>query len=98
MPITLTCMLPHPPLIVPAVGRGEERNIQKTIEPPCTERYARWCERAEFLNSEKFLLLDYYLYYHDLGKINVTGKSGLILVFALTSNDKCVTIRLKEMI
>ena len=32
MPITLTCMLPHPPLIVPAVGRGEERNIQKTID------------------------------------------------------------------
>ena len=32
MPITLTCMLPHPPLIVPAVGKGEERNIQKTID------------------------------------------------------------------
>ncbi len=32
MPIILTCMLPHPPLIVPAVGRGEERKIQKTID------------------------------------------------------------------
>ncbi|MBD5516927.1 MAG: AmmeMemoRadiSam system protein A, partial [Lachnospiraceae bacterium] len=32
MPITLTCMLPHLPLIVPAVGKGEERNIQKTID------------------------------------------------------------------
>ena len=32
MPITLTCMLPNPPLIVPAVGKGEERNIQKTID------------------------------------------------------------------
>lgn len=39
-----------------------------------------------------------YLYYHDLDKINVAGKSGLILIFALTSNDKCVTIQLKEMI
>ena len=32
MPIMLTCMLPHPPLIVPAIGKGEERKIQKTID------------------------------------------------------------------
>ena len=32
MPILFTCMLPHPPLIVPAVGKGEERKIQKTID------------------------------------------------------------------
>jgi hypothetical protein len=23
--------------------------LVKLIEPPCTERYARWCERSEFL-------------------------------------------------
>ena len=32
MPITLTCMVPHPPLIVPAIGKGEEQKIQKTID------------------------------------------------------------------
>ena len=32
--------------------------LVKLIEPPCTERYARWCERSEFLSCEKFLLLD----------------------------------------
>ena len=32
MSIILTCMLPHPPLIVPAIGKGEERKIQKTID------------------------------------------------------------------
>ena len=32
MPIIFTCMLPHPPLIVPAIGKGEERKIQKTID------------------------------------------------------------------
>ena len=32
MPILFTCMLPHPPLIVPAVGRGEEQKIRKTID------------------------------------------------------------------
>ena len=33
--------------------------LVKLIEPPCTERYARWCERSEFLIYEKFLLLDW---------------------------------------
>ena len=32
MPITSTFMLPHPPLIIPAIGRGEERQIQNTID------------------------------------------------------------------
>ena len=26
----------------------------KLIEPPCTERYARWCERSEISRYEKF--------------------------------------------
>ena len=25
-------MLPHPPLIVPEIGRGEEKKIQKTVD------------------------------------------------------------------
>ena len=25
-------MVPHPPLIIPEVGRGEEKEIQKTID------------------------------------------------------------------
>lgn len=25
-------MVPHPPLIVPEVGRGQEKNIQNTID------------------------------------------------------------------
>ena len=32
MSILFTCMLPHPPLIIPAVGKGEEQKIQKTID------------------------------------------------------------------
>ena len=32
--------------------------LVKLIEPPCTEPYARWCERSKFLIYEKFLLLD----------------------------------------
>lgn len=30
--ITAACMVPHPPLIVPDVGRGEEKKIQNTID------------------------------------------------------------------
>lgn len=32
MPILAAVMMPHPPLIIPEVGRGEEKRIQKTID------------------------------------------------------------------
>ena len=32
MGIVFACAVPHPPLIVPAVGCGEERGIQATID------------------------------------------------------------------
>lgn len=32
LPILGTFIVPHPPLIVPEVGGGEERKIQKTID------------------------------------------------------------------
>ena len=32
MPILASFMVPHPPMIVPAVGRGSEKQIQKTID------------------------------------------------------------------
>jgi AmmeMemoRadiSam system protein A/AmmeMemoRadiSam system protein B len=32
MSVEYACIMPHPPLIVPAVGRGEEREIATTIE------------------------------------------------------------------
>ena len=37
--------------------------LVKLIEPPCTERYARWCERSKFLRKQKFLLLDWESFY-----------------------------------
>ena len=32
MPILGAVIVPHPPLIIPAVGRGEERGIQATVD------------------------------------------------------------------
>ena len=31
MSIQAAYVVPHPPLIIPSVGRGEERGIQKTL-------------------------------------------------------------------
>ena len=28
--------------------------LVKLIEPPCTERYARWCERSKIPHQEEF--------------------------------------------
>ena len=32
MPIIAAVMVPHPPLIIPEVGKGEEKQVQKTID------------------------------------------------------------------
>ena len=32
IPIQRAIMVPHPPLIIPEVGRGQERQIQSTID------------------------------------------------------------------
>jgi len=32
MPITGAVIVPHPPIIIPTVGRGQEREVQKTID------------------------------------------------------------------
>ena len=32
MAVTGAVMVPHPPLIIPEVGRGQERGIQDTID------------------------------------------------------------------
>lgn len=45
-------MVPHPPLIIPDVGRGEEKNIQKTIDA-----YHRAAETIGRLQPETIVLL-----------------------------------------
>lgn len=45
-------MLPHPPLIIPEVGGGEEKNIQKTIDA-----YQRAAEMIGSLRPETIVLL-----------------------------------------
>lgn len=52
MGIQAAFMLPHPPLIIPAVGRGEEKKIQKTIDA-----YHRSAQRIGDLRPETILVI-----------------------------------------
>lgn len=45
MPIIAAIMLPHPPLIVPQVGRGQEKQVSKTIA--AYRQAARWLLKSE---------------------------------------------------
>ncbi|MDE5597704.1 MAG: AmmeMemoRadiSam system protein B, partial [Lachnospiraceae bacterium] len=83
MPITLTCMLPHPPLIIPAIGKGEERKIQKTIDA-----YHEAARRIAACRPETIVLISphqvmYADYFHispgkgadgDFGQFRVPGE------------------------
>lgn len=52
MGISAGFMVPHPPLIIPDVGRGEEKKIQKTIDA-----YQRAAEMVGRLQPETIVLL-----------------------------------------
>lgn len=52
MGIIAAFMVPHPPLIVPDIGRGEERKIQKTINA-----YKKVAERIRELEPETIVLM-----------------------------------------
>ncbi|SFD19991.1 AmmeMemoRadiSam system protein A [Ruminococcus albus] len=51
MPIVAAFIVPHPPLIVPAVGRGGEREVQKTIDS-----YLQTAEEIAALKPETIII------------------------------------------
>ena len=57
MGISAGFMVPHPPLIIPDVGRGEEKKIQKTIDA-----YKKAAEAVGRLQPETIVLLSPPLY------------------------------------
>lgn len=52
MGITAAVMLPHPPLIVPEIGRGEEQKIQKTVDA-----YHRAAEKAGAYRPDTIVII-----------------------------------------
>ena len=57
-------------------------SLVKLIEPPCTERYARWCERSvgEII---AYLLLDHVC----------AGQRGQYFLYFTLPPEKCATAR-----
>lgn len=51
MPILAAYVVPHPPIIMPEVGRGEEKRISRTIEA-----YREACRRAAELRPDTIVL------------------------------------------
>ena len=73
MSVLAAFMVPHPPLIVPNVGRGEEKQIQKTIDA-----YQRIAEEIANLEPETIVISSphstmYYDYFHISPGEGATG-------------------------
>lgn len=57
------CMAPHPPLIIPEIGRGEERNIQDTVcaYHEAARRIAEWKpETIVLISPHQMMYADYF--------------------------------------
>ena len=69
-------MVPHPPLIVPEIGKGEERRIQKTIDA-----YGEAAQRIAKIRPETIVLISphqvmYADYFHISPGTAASGDFG----------------------
>lgn len=76
MAVTAAIMVPHPPIIVPDVGRGEEKKIQKTVEA-----YRAAAEMIGSLRPETIVLISphqvmYSDYFHISPGDRASGDLG----------------------
>lgn len=76
MGITAAFMVPHPPLIIPEVGRGQERKIQKTIDA-----YDAVAKRIGELQPDTIVLISphqtmYADYFHIAPGLRAEGDFG----------------------
>ncbi len=73
MPILAGIMVPHPPLIIPEVGRGEEKQVRKTIEA-----YEKAAQLVGELKPDTIIIssphsIMYADYFHVSPKAKATG-------------------------
>ncbi len=79
MPIKGGLMAPHPPLIIPEVGRGQERKIQATIDGyyKGAERLASWePETVVVISPHTVMYADYFHISPGKGFRTVRRSSG----------------------
>ena len=72
MSIIASFMVPHPPLIIPEIGRGEEKQVEKTIKS-----YEKVAEEIAKLNPETIIISSPHApYYSDYFYISSEEVSG----------------------
>lgn len=73
MPIVFACAVPHPPLIIPAVGKGREADIQVTADA-----YAEAARRLSLLRPETVVIISpHSILYADYIHVSPgTGAAG----------------------
>ena len=76
MAITAAFMMPHPPLIIPEIGKGGEQNIQATIDA-----YGQAAQRIARLSPETIVLISphqvmYADYFHISPGAGASGDFG----------------------
>ncbi len=76
MPIPGAIIVPHPPLILPAVGRGQERGIQATVDAyrEAARRAAEWKPDVLLLTTPHSVL--YADYFHISPGLAASGDMG----------------------
>ena len=75
----------------------------KLIEPPCTERYARWCERSKIPHQEEFspTRLDIQMpvmngYEATAAIRSLPGEQGKLPIVAMTANAFAEDVQLAK--
>ncbi|MCI8398464.1 MAG: AmmeMemoRadiSam system protein A [Oscillibacter sp.] len=102
MPILGTLIVPHPPLIIPAVGRGREREVQATIDAyrSAAKQAAAWNPEVLVITSPHLVL--YADYFHIApgqtasGSMSAFGAPGTALTTAYDAPLRDELIRRAE--
>ena len=78
MAVTGAVMVPHPPIIVPEIGRGEERKIQATIDSyrRAAERIAQWKpDTVVVISPHAVMYADYFHIVPGAGQKGISDSS-----------------------
>lgn len=88
MAIEAAFMVPHPPMIVPEVGKGSEKQVQKTIDS-----YKRVAEEIAAIKPETIIISSphsvmYYDYFHISPKKGARGDFGRFGAAGVSFDEK----------
>lgn len=100
MGITAAYMVPHPPLIIPEIGRGEEQNIQSTIEAyreVASEVRTHKPETIVLLTPHQIMYRDYFHISPGEGAEGDFGQFGAPHVRINVSYDRVFVDRLCDL-